>query len=363
MSARKAVEQYHPDFIASDGPEVASLTGFALDTTNVTSLDPARPQPVRLLVRPAGACRARTRVVVIDSMVDPVSRRAATSRRSRRSTASTSRASASSSAASASTTARATSRAADAMTRSPHATGCRICGCSRRWSPSSCCMRVLYALFAGPSPDEAYYWLWGQHPGLSYYDHAPFHALAARHLGFRLRAQPLRPALDDARDARGHGVDLPHLGRALCRRRLAALVLAGDGDPPRLADLRHLLGARLPRLHARVPGAGLGALLPDASSPTRSTQGRGQEPRPLSSPPSSSAVRGSPSTTASSSGSASSPTIIAYRPLRPLLRDWRLYLAGARHGRDADPGALLELRSRASPRSASTSPSGRPAAG
>jgi 4-amino-4-deoxy-L-arabinose transferase-like glycosyltransferase len=37
-------------------------------------------------------------------------------------------------------------------------------------------MRVIYALFAGPSPDEAYYWMWGQHPSLSYYDHAPFHA-------------------------------------------------------------------------------------------------------------------------------------------------------------------------------------------
>jgi 4-amino-4-deoxy-L-arabinose transferase-like glycosyltransferase len=37
-------------------------------------------------------------------------------------------------------------------------------------------VRVLYLLFAGPSPDEAYYWLWGQHPGLSYYDHPPFHA-------------------------------------------------------------------------------------------------------------------------------------------------------------------------------------------
>lgn len=36
-------------------------------------------------------------------------------------------------------------------------------------------LRVIYAFWAGPSPDEAYYWLWGQHPGLSYYDHAPFH--------------------------------------------------------------------------------------------------------------------------------------------------------------------------------------------
>lgn len=27
-----------------------------------------------------------------------------------------------------------------------------------------------------PNPDEAYYWLWGQHPSFSYYDHPPFHA-------------------------------------------------------------------------------------------------------------------------------------------------------------------------------------------
>jgi 4-amino-4-deoxy-L-arabinose transferase-like glycosyltransferase len=34
----------------------------------------------------------------------------------------------------------------------------------------------LYGLFAFPNPDEAYYWLWGQHPDWSYYDHPPFHA-------------------------------------------------------------------------------------------------------------------------------------------------------------------------------------------
>lgn len=27
-----------------------------------------------------------------------------------------------------------------------------------------------------PNPDEAYYWLWGQHLGLSYFDHPPFHS-------------------------------------------------------------------------------------------------------------------------------------------------------------------------------------------
>ncbi len=36
--------------------------------------------------------------------------------------------------------------------------------------------RITLYLFAGPLPDEAYYWLWGQHPALSYYDHPPLQA-------------------------------------------------------------------------------------------------------------------------------------------------------------------------------------------
>lgn len=37
-------------------------------------------------------------------------------------------------------------------------------------------LRVIFWLFTFPNPDEAYYWLWGQHPGFSYYDHPPFQA-------------------------------------------------------------------------------------------------------------------------------------------------------------------------------------------
>ncbi|MBE9110398.1 glycosyltransferase family 39 protein [Nodosilinea sp. LEGE 07298] len=37
-------------------------------------------------------------------------------------------------------------------------------------------LRVGFWLIAFPNPDEAYYWLWGQRPGFSYYDHPPFHA-------------------------------------------------------------------------------------------------------------------------------------------------------------------------------------------
>ena len=35
---------------------------------------------------------------------------------------------------------------------------------------------MVYWLTAFPNPDEAYYWLWGQHLDWSYYDHPPFHA-------------------------------------------------------------------------------------------------------------------------------------------------------------------------------------------
>ncbi|MEB3290064.1 MAG: glycosyltransferase family 39 protein, partial [Leptolyngbya sp.] len=37
-------------------------------------------------------------------------------------------------------------------------------------------VRLWFWGFAFPNPDEAYYWLWGQHPGFSYYDHPPLHA-------------------------------------------------------------------------------------------------------------------------------------------------------------------------------------------
>jgi len=37
-------------------------------------------------------------------------------------------------------------------------------------------MRLLFWLGAFPNPDEAYYWLWGQHPDWSYYDHPPWQA-------------------------------------------------------------------------------------------------------------------------------------------------------------------------------------------
>ncbi len=37
-------------------------------------------------------------------------------------------------------------------------------------------LRLVFWFATFPNPDEAYYWLWGKHPALSYYDHPPFHA-------------------------------------------------------------------------------------------------------------------------------------------------------------------------------------------
>ncbi len=37
-------------------------------------------------------------------------------------------------------------------------------------------IKVIYMFRVGPIMDEAYYWMWGQHPGLSYFDHPPLGA-------------------------------------------------------------------------------------------------------------------------------------------------------------------------------------------
>lgn len=37
-------------------------------------------------------------------------------------------------------------------------------------------LRLIFWLNTFPNPDEAYYWVWGQHPAFSYYDHPPFQA-------------------------------------------------------------------------------------------------------------------------------------------------------------------------------------------
>ena len=41
-------------------------------------------------------------------------------------------------------------------------------------------IKSILVFFAPPTPDEAYYWLWGQHPALSYFDHPPMIAWTQR---------------------------------------------------------------------------------------------------------------------------------------------------------------------------------------
>jgi hypothetical protein len=41
---------------------------------------------------------------------------------------------------------------------------------------SFCLLRLVFWGNSFPNPDEAYYWLWGQHIDWSYYDHPPLHA-------------------------------------------------------------------------------------------------------------------------------------------------------------------------------------------
>lgn len=59
---------------------------------------------------------------------------------------------------------------------------------ARPWLIGIGLLRLAFWGWVFPNPDEAYYWLWGQHPGWSYYDHPPFQAwvqgLFAGLLGF-----------------------------------------------------------------------------------------------------------------------------------------------------------------------------------
>lgn len=60
-------------------------------------------------------------------------------------------------------------------------------------------LRACWWLLAPPNSDEAYYWLWGRHPALSYLDHPPLHAwlqaLVHALLGTSLVSLRLAPAL------------------------------------------------------------------------------------------------------------------------------------------------------------------------
>jgi 4-amino-4-deoxy-L-arabinose transferase-like glycosyltransferase len=60
-------------------------------------------------------------------------------------------------------------------------------------------LRLVWWTLAPPNSDEAYYWLWGRHPALSYFDHPPLHAwlqgLAHAALGTSTLALRAGPAL------------------------------------------------------------------------------------------------------------------------------------------------------------------------
>ncbi len=62
--------------------------------------------------------------------------------------------------------------------------------------------RLAFHIFANPLPDETYYWLWGQHPDWSYYDHPPLQAwlqgLTAALFGDSIFALRLPAALSSA---------------------------------------------------------------------------------------------------------------------------------------------------------------------
>jgi 4-amino-4-deoxy-L-arabinose transferase-like glycosyltransferase len=60
-------------------------------------------------------------------------------------------------------------------------------------------LKLAHLGFAGPFQDEAYYWMWGQHPALSYFDHPPLNAwllgLSSRLFGWSVFALRLPVAL------------------------------------------------------------------------------------------------------------------------------------------------------------------------
>ncbi len=61
------------------------------------------------------------------------------------------------------------------------------------------CLKLAHWSFSGVFMDEAYYWMWGQHPALSYYDHPPLNSwllgLSSAVFGWNLFALRLPVAL------------------------------------------------------------------------------------------------------------------------------------------------------------------------
>ena len=94
-------------------------------------------------------------------------------------------------------------------------------------------LKLVLMAASGPFMDEAYYWLWGQHPALSYYDHPPLsawlQALSAQLFGWSILSLRLWVVVLLIGDARpGHFDHVPngikHAGR------VAVASLHGDRE-------------------------------------------------------------------------------------------------------------------------------------
>ena len=187
-------------------------------------------------------------------------------------------------------------------------------------------LRVAHWLGAPPNSDEAYYWLWGRHPALSYLDHPPLHAwlqaLAHAALGtsrLSLRAWPAVTSLATGwaawrlgrRLAPGDAAAGPWAATALLGSPLV-LMLAGFAWQDHLLVLFLLLG---------------GALLLDVLDEV-ARGGRGDTARLLGAGLCL-GLAGLSKYSAVLPGLAALWVVARDRRLRPLLRDPRLWLAAA----------------------------------
>jgi 4-amino-4-deoxy-L-arabinose transferase-like glycosyltransferase len=188
-------------------------------------------------------------------------------------------------------------------------------------------LRVLYVFFAGPSSDEAYYWLWGQHPGPSYYDHAPLHGwlLGLSDLIFGRSLFGLR------------WMTLATLGGTAWIFRLCAERYAGADWPrwfwPGMVILLAsptfgIFSALAFHDYMLVFLVLVSAYVFLVFFTDTVTQGRGRTRDLLVA----AVLLGCAGLTKYNGvflGLGVVATVIAYRPLRPLFRDWRMYAAAA----------------------------------
>jgi 4-amino-4-deoxy-L-arabinose transferase-like glycosyltransferase len=96
-------------------------------------------------------------------------------------------------------------------------------------------LRAIFWLTAFPNPDEAYYWLWGQNPEFSYYDHPPFQAWVQGVFAAVLGRSTLVLRLPNLISSGVLGVTLYHICRYLygdeARDRIWVVILLGLSSP------------------------------------------------------------------------------------------------------------------------------------